>query len=114
MPAGQLRERLIFDKRPIQTDDGYGNVEGEFVEQFECWARVRPLKGGEQVLSARLTGTQPVIITVRRSSQTALIKSDWRARDARTGTVYAITSPASNMDEKKQYLDIMATTGAAP
>ena len=109
MPAGELRERVAFDERTT-TDDGYGGTVGGFVEQFSAAARIRPLKGGEQVLAARLTGTQPVIITVRYSSATKRIASDWRARDVRSSVVYAIKS-IMNTDEKKRYLDIMAVAG---
>lgn len=111
MPAGSLRERITFDARAV-TDDGYGNpVSGDFTEQFTVWGRVRPLKGGETVLASRLAGTQPVIITVRDTSDTREITSAWRAR---VGSVtYALTSPPANMDERRQYFDILATVGIA-
>jgi len=110
--AGALRERLAFDRR-VEADDGYGNAEADWVEQFAVSARVLPLKGSEAVMGARLAGRQPVIITVRASRQSRTIAADWRARDTRSGAVYAITAPAANMDENGVYLDVLATTGAA-
>lgn len=110
MPAGELRERVAFDRRPT-VDDGYGNVEGEWVEQFTVWARVRPLRGSETVIAERLAGVQPATITVRRSSDTAQIAVGWRARDTRTGTVYDITAIA-NPDERGAYLELMVRAGA--
>lgn len=111
MGAGELRERVAFDRRAA-ADDGYGNQVSSWEEQFVVWARVQPLKGGEGVQAARLAGTQPVIIRVRQSSNTIQITSDWRARDARKGTLFNITSMA-NMDEKGAYLDVLATSGGA-
>lgn len=114
MSAGELREMMAFDKRAIIQDD-YGNdVVGDFAEQFRVPARVKPMVGigSEQVQAARLSGTQPVIIRVRQTSQTSLIGTDWQARDARKGTLYNIRSSA-NLDEHGIYLDILATAGEA-
>ncbi|MBA3570569.1 MAG: phage head closure protein [Pyrinomonadaceae bacterium] len=109
--GNDLRERVALDKRGT-TPDIYGNVNNAFVEQFTIAARIRPLKGGEGVQAARLTGTQPVLISVRYSSQTKLIQSDWRARNTRTGTVFSIKT-AVNTDERKQFIDMMAVAGEA-
>lgn len=113
MDAGHLRKRIAFDKR-AETDDGYGNpVSGDWQEQFVLSARVRPLKGSEAVLAARLEGRQPVVITVRVSRHSERIDPSWRARDADAGTVYALTAPPANMDEGRAFFDILATTGEA-
>lgn len=110
--TGGLRERVAFEKRVASSDD-YGNpIAGDFVFEFETWARIRPLIGGEAVLAARLGGEQPVVITVHYSDQTKTITTDWRARDARLGTLYNIRSVANN-DERKAYLDITAASGQA-
>lgn len=112
MPAGELRERVSFQKRGA-TSDIYGNTQtGDFEEQFVVAARIRPRLGGEQVMAARLAGTQPVTITVRWSAQTKTIAPEWRARDARTGTIYNIRSIV-NPDEKHRYIDVLAEAGVA-
>jgi len=112
MPAGQLRERVAFDLRTT-VDDGYGNpVTGPFVEQFVAPARIMPLRGGEAVMADRLTGRQPVIITVRYSDAAMQIHPGWQARDVRKGTVFNVTG-AANMDEKKIYIDVLAVAGEA-
>lgn len=109
--AGQLKHRIAFDKRSI-VDDGYGNpVSGDFVEQFVVAASVQVRFGGETVTAARLTGQQPLTITVRQSSQTRLIATDWQARDARKGTVYAIRSIA-DPDDAQTWFDILCQEGA--
>lgn len=114
MAAGRLLHRLIFQKR-LDAGDGYGNpVSGEWIDQFTVHASIRPLKGSEAVQAARLGGVQPVILSVRRSSQTLAVAPDWRAVDARNPeTVYAITAPPADMTQKRQYLDILATIGVA-
>lgn len=78
--GGKLRHRITFDKR-TDVDDGYGNTQAGWAEQFTVWAEVKPKLGGEAVTAARLQAQNTVTITVRRSRQTSLIREDWRARD---------------------------------
>ena len=111
MPAGELRHRIAFDKRQ-DVDDGYGNTKSDFVEQFVVWAGVQAKFGGEAVTAARLTGQQPVTITVRQSSQTNQIEPEWRARDAKSGEVYAIRSIV-DPDDSRAYWEILTQTGVA-
>ncbi|GGD30797.1 head-tail adaptor protein [Aureimonas glaciei] len=108
--AGQLRERFAFDG-PTEVDDGYGGVVAGFGEQFSVAARRQYLRGGEAVQAARLQGKQPVILTVRRSSQTEAITTQWRARDARTGEVFNIRSIEPSED--RSGFDILAEAGVA-
>ena len=111
--AGELRHRIAFDKR-TDVDDGYGNpVSGPFTEQFVVSAKVQAKFGGEAVTAARLTGQQPVNITVRQSSSTLTIGTDWRARDARSGTVYAIRSIV-DPDDGGAWLELLCQSGVAP
>lgn len=106
-----LRERIAFEQRADVSDD-YGNVKGEWLERFTLWARVMPLKGGESVVAERMQGSQPVVIRVRHSIQSARVDGGWRARDTRTGRTYNITS-AANMDERREFIDMLATAGGA-
>lgn len=62
-------------------------------------------------MASRLTGQQPVTITVRRSSLTRDINAGWRAMDVRTGEFYAITSPAADMAQDGATLELMAVSG---
>jgi len=109
--AGALRHRFAFDRRET-VDDGYGNTQAEFVEQFVVWAGVQARFGGETVTAARLAGQQPVTVTVRKSEQTAQINPDWRARDVRSGEIYNIRSIA-DPDDSGAFLDLLCQTGAA-
>jgi SPP1 family predicted phage head-tail adaptor len=109
--AGDLRHRVAFDRRE-DVEDEYGNTQSEFVEQFVISAKVQAKFGGESVTAARLTGQQPVTIVVRQSEQTRQIAEDWRARDTRSGTEYAIRSIV-DPDDRRQWLEILTQTGAA-
>lgn len=109
--SGQLRHRIAFDMRQT-VDDGMGNTQAGFVEQFVVWAGVQAKFGGEAVAAARLTGQQPVTITVRQSAQTRLIATDWQARDVNSGQIYAIRSIA-DPDDRRAFLEILTQTGVA-
>ena len=110
--AGDLRERVAFDKR-MDYDDGFGNTVSDFVEQFQTWARITPLVGQEAVQAARLEGTQTVVITVRDYADTHKIGSDWQVRNTLDGVVYAVKGPPINRDERHGFFDILAQTGVA-
>lgn len=113
MPAGELRESVTFQQR-IDMFDDYGNTVVDFVDKFTTSARIQPHKGigNEAVAAARLTGTQPMIIRVRQSSQTIQVNTDWRIIDRRSSVPYNIESIA-NMDEKNAYLDMLCISGTA-
>jgi SPP1 family predicted phage head-tail adaptor len=112
MKAGDLRDRVTFQKRTA-TDDGYGNpISGDFADQFTVWAQIKYRAGGETVQSARLAGTQPVTIVVRSSSQTRQVSTDWRAKNARSGEFYNLQT-AANMDGRGEAIEFMATSGEA-
>lgn len=114
MGAGRLNRRLRFEKRAsVPAGDDLGSYEGGWEAQFTVAAGIKSLRGGESVIGARLTGTQPVIITVRMSSQTRAIGSDWQAVDAVSGEVFALTSPPADTAGTRMYLNIMATSGVA-
>lgn len=109
--AGELRDRVAFEMR-VPEPDGYGSTLGPFVEQLVVAARITARFGGEQVMAARLAGRQPVTITVRQSADTRRIDETWRARNARTETMYAIRSIA-DPDGRREWLDILCETGTA-
>jgi SPP1 family predicted phage head-tail adaptor len=109
--AGSLRHRITFDKR-AEVDDGYGNTQAGWAEQFTVWAEVKAKLGGEAVTAARLQSQNTVNITVRASSKTRLIREDWRARDLPEGVEYAIKSIV-DPDDGGAWLELLCQTGAA-
>src|SRR5262245_42961631 len=95
MPAGDLRNRVGFYQRGASSPDvpDYGSGGGyPETATFITFARIVPRLGGEQVLAARLTGKNFVDITVRQSSETDDVDTDWIAKDEDDGTVYNIRS----------------------
>lgn len=112
MSAGELREELRFERRATTPDDGYGNVEGHWEELYCCRARVRPDRGGEEVLARRLSGVTSYRIRIRSCRDARMIGTDCRAVDTRSGAVFNLTS-IINADERDRYLDITATQGVA-
>jgi head-tail adaptor len=113
--ASELRHRIGFERAMDINPDApldLGNTRADFVAEFEIWAKVQAKFGGETVTAARLEGQQPVTITVRQTGQTRQITTDWRARDTRTGTIYAIRS-ISDPDDRRAWLEILTQTGVA-
>ncbi|WP_065091501.1 head-tail adaptor protein [Rhizobium leucaenae] len=111
--AGGLRSLLHFQVREL-VDDGYGNeVAGDFATVFTTAAELIPLKGGEPVIAARLTGIQPFVLRIRSSVSARAVNTAWRAVDARNPTrIFNITA-AVDPTNKNAWLEIMATQGVA-
>lgn len=110
MRADRLHEHIAFDK-PVEQSDGQGGTVNGWQEQFQCRAHYRFLRGGESVQAARLEGRQPLVITVRSSSETRQVETQWRIRDVRTGTVFQVK--AINPTEDRRFLEILAESGVA-
>jgi SPP1 family predicted phage head-tail adaptor len=108
--AGDLRERVAFDQRGAASDDG-GGTTTTFVEQFQRRAAYVHRNGGEAVMADRLQGKHTLVIRVRADSQTRTVSTDWRARDARVGTVYNLLDVTPTVDRK--WVDILAQSGVA-
>lgn len=111
--AGKLREKLLFQRRAT-VDDGFGNEQsGDFVTVFTAAAELIPLKGGEPVLAARLSGVQPYIIRIRSCTAARQVTTAWRVIDARQQSRAFNITAAVDPDNKNAWIDIMATQGVA-
>lgn len=108
--AGKLYYRVHCQRR-VERDDGYGNTVAEFATEFTVRAGYLHLRGGETVIAARLENKHPVLITVRASSQTRLITSDWRLVDARDGTEWAVRDVTAEAD--RQWISLLCERGVA-
>lgn len=85
MQTGDLDSRATFSRRErVETD--MGGMLDQWMPQFHVWAAVKHLRGGEAVMQARLASRNPVILTIRNSTQARRITSEWQVelRD-RTG-----------------------------
>lgn len=114
--AGKLRERVTFDRRIDTNPDApadYGNVVSEWVQQFTCAAEYIHLRGSETVMAGRLQGRHPQVVRVRSSSLTRQVATDWRVRDTRRGTEFAIRDVTIDPDGDGAAVDILVESGPA-
>lgn len=117
MAAGDLRDKVGFYKR-LQVEDDYGNTESVFPldPEFEVAANIKPKLGGEDVLAGRLSGRNLVNITVRKSSATLDVTTDWVAKDERSGELYNIRSiidPDQHTARHGRFLEMLCEEGVA-
>ena len=68
------------------------------------------MKGREEIVSARLTGIQPWIITVRNNGPAASATTDWRLVDDRRGTLFNIRSVVRS--ERGEWADFLCEVGS--
>lgn len=108
--AGSLRERVAFDKKGTGSDGG-GGVMSAWLEQFQRRAAYVHRNGGEAVMADRLQGRHTLVIRIRADSDARTISTDWRVRDVRTGTVYAIHDVTPTVD--RMWVDVLAQSGVA-
>lgn len=108
--ASTLRFRIAFDQRATASDDGAGLKPGDWVEQFTRSSGIQYLRGGEEVISQRMAGVIPAVITVRNDPQTRLITSAWRARELKSGSVFNIRA-LPPPDAKPLTIDLLCDTG---
>lgn len=107
--AGALSERIGFETE-VEGDDGYGGTVVGFAEQFFEAARLESRVGSETVIASRLQGLQPFTMTVRSNDRTRSITPAWRARNKRTGVLYAIKT-AVNIDERNEWIELLVVQG---
>ena len=113
--AGALRYRLKFSERNDVSDE-YGNPATGWIDRFTVAANITARLGGETVEAARLAGRQPVILTVRRTSDTRQITTEWKATEVETGTEFNIRTavdPDIGTTNHGMYIDMLAETGVA-
>ena len=113
MSAGRLRERVRFERR-LPADDSLGNTEGDWAAILSPFfaAEIRPLRGDEEVLAARLQGVALVEIRIYSTDETRQLQVSDRCHDLRNGTVYNIRS-IENRDLRNEFLTITAQRGVA-
>lgn len=77
MDAGKLTKRAVL-LEPFEDRDQDGQIVQSYADRGSVWANIRPLRGGESVMQARMESRNPAILTVRASSATRAITSEWR------------------------------------
>lgn len=110
--AGQLRERIRFERR-TETDDGFGNRRDGWSAFLTVPASIKYLAGREQVIASALEGLSPVEVVVRWNAMLAegagRLTGAYRMVSERNGETYNIRSVM--LDPKRRYLTILAETG---
>lgn len=110
MKSTDLSHRVAFDMA-IATPNGQGGTKKGWSEQFQSRANFRFLRGGETVIGARLSGRQPVVVTIPSHQKARDVTPEWRMRDARDGTVYNIRTAIPSDD--RRWVEITAESGVA-
>lgn len=108
--AGDLYHRVAFDVR-VDAEDGAGNTQGDWEEQFSRRAAFTHLRGGESVMASRLEGKHIQVIRVRACAQTRQVTTDWQVRDVRTAVAYNIRDVTP--DSSRLWIDFLVESGGA-
>ena len=77
--AGQLTKRATL-LEPVEAVDADGQLVQSWAERRTVWCNVRWLRGGESVMQARLASRSPAIVTMRSSTLTRRVTSEWKLR----------------------------------
>jgi hypothetical protein len=110
MAAGERRRRFtFFSISPISGD--LGTERGDPVAQFTRNGKLTPLRGGEEVMAARLQSRQPYNLEVLQDSRTRQVTTDWQIRDE-AGVLYNIRT-IIDPDNKRSKRVMLVESGVA-
>lgn len=111
--AGDLTERVRFERR-VDVDDGYGNKRGDW-RALIATRRVslRPTRGGEQTIAARLQGTAAFDLWVSFDAETQALTTDDRVVDANDETRTFAIRFRGDMDGRRMWLFMQLELGSA-
>ncbi len=124
MNTGDLTRLVAFDA-PTLNPDGYGGQEVGWTDedaQVKAWAHFRYLRGTESVMASRLTGKQPIVVTIANFAAGRNITTAWRMRDLHDGsfdsggvwngpTFNIVQAPQPSQD--RLWLEILVEGGVA-
>lgn len=117
MGAGQLRERVTFQRQATGAGDGAGNFGEDFADlagATSCAAEINPLNGSEISISEGIQGRAVYEVRIRYTAERAAIKVDDRMIDARDPTrIFNVKSPPRNTDQRRKYLKLLVELGGA-
>ncbi|MFY0619320.1 head-tail adaptor protein [Shimia sp.] len=84
MRAGDLRDKVAFDKEVV-TPDGSGGHDRNWEQHHACRAQFIYSRGSETVDAARLQGRSIYKVKIRSCAVARAITTDFRMRDVRRG-----------------------------
>ncbi|SMP32170.1 head-tail adaptor protein [Shimia sagamensis] len=109
-----LRERISFEELVPGAESTLGNTQKTPTHRFYRRACFLFLRSGEGVLAGRLSGTQSIVMTVRRSAAVAAITTTqttkWQIRDKTTDIVYNIKAVEPNREKPRQLIDFLCVS----
>lgn len=101
--AGDLRERITIQTAAAVTNAGGGRT-NPWSTLATTWARVQPVKGGENEDAGRLAGLQTYLVTIRDRTISLSNRIVWRGK---TLNIRSIT----NRDERQHWLTMECEEG---
>jgi SPP1 family predicted phage head-tail adaptor len=114
--AGNLRQRIRFERLGVPISDGAGNQVKPWESLCERYAEVKGVPvtnaSAESIIQGRLTGTAFMTIVVRHDAKTRQLSSDDRAVSIADGTIFNIRS-ALDLDGDRRWITIDAQRGVA-
>lgn len=111
--AGDLSGRFTIQRDMAEPDWSGHPGEPDWQDQFTVWGGIQFMRGGEAVMSARLTARQPAILTIRNSSQARGILPSDRAKNTRTGELFNIREQPRVSRDNHGFLEVLIESGAS-
>lgn len=98
-------DTMTLFQSPVQSRDEDGQIVQGWADEFSAWANVIYKRGTESAEQARMMSQRPVVLTIRASSLSRRVTSEWRA--VIDGRVYDIREdPTPTLD--RGYLQMLA------
>lgn len=117
MRAGELRERVTFQRSDPTAGDGAGNYGGAFADipgAKKIAAKLAPVRATEVVLAEGVKGLALYDCIVRYSPVLAALTVGDRMIDARNPSrVFNVKAPPVNPDMRRRRLTILVEIGGA-
>lgn len=117
MGAGQLRDKVTFQRQAAGVGDGAGNYGTAFAAiagATAIAASIQAPRGSEGVSIAGVQGRVAFNVVIRYTTAGAGITVNDRMIDARDPTkIYNVKTPAVNLDGRRKYLTIVVELGGA-
>jgi SPP1 family predicted phage head-tail adaptor len=102
---GELRQRVTL-QQPNDVPDGAGGFTRSWSDLASVWARIEPLSGAERLRAVQLESAVSHRVTLRyREGVSASLRLKFGAR------VFNIRA-VINLEERKDYLDLLCEEGA--
>jgi head-tail adaptor len=111
--AGDLRDRVRFERRLTVRDEDGNAVDDWAVLGSDRSASLLPTRGGETVQAGRVQGRGLFDLWVRHDSLTSTITPGDRAVNVRTDTPFNIKWGPEDMDGRRQWLLFQIEDGGA-